>query len=85
MRNHQTDRPRGERAELRADGLPERIEGMMRSGRPFAAVEHEIDAMELPRNQKAALWLLSWSLRDRGTQLRDARELVTLVRAAPTG
>jgi hypothetical protein len=46
----------------------------MGRGEPFAAVEDTIDAAtELSEDQKAALWLFAFSLRDQAQQLLDAR------------
>jgi hypothetical protein len=52
------------------DAVAERI----KRGEPFGAVEDTIDrAAELSDDQKAALWLFAFSIRDRGQQLLDAR------------
>jgi hypothetical protein len=52
------------------DAVTERIE----AGEPFGAVEDAIDAVaELTMDQKAALWLLAFSLRDPAEQQLDAR------------
>ena len=59
----------------------EQVEAMMEQGMPFACVEDLIDAARLSRSQKAALWLLAWSLRDPALQRRDARVTVGLVNA----
>jgi hypothetical protein len=46
----------------------------MGRGEPFGAVEDAIDAAaELSEDQKAALWLFAFSLRDQGQQQFDAR------------
>jgi hypothetical protein len=46
----------------------------MERGERFGAVEDTIDAAaELSEEQKAALWLFAFSLRDRSHQLLDAR------------
>jgi hypothetical protein len=46
----------------------------IQSGRPFGEVEDAIDALEeLTPEQKAALWLVAFSLRDRSEWRLDAR------------
>ena len=46
----------------------------MKRGERFGAVEDIIDeAVDLTEDQKAALWLFAFSLRDRGRQLPAAR------------
>jgi hypothetical protein len=50
------------------------VSGLMRAGEPFGEVEDAIDQLvELTQDQKAALWLLAFSMRDRREQERDAR------------
>ena len=50
------------------------------AGQPFGDVEQAIDAIaELTMDQKAALWLYGFSLRDRSEQVRDARAHLTAV------
>ena len=52
------------------DAVAERI----RRGESFGAVEDTInEAAELSEDQKAALWLFAFCLRDSGQQLLDAR------------
>jgi hypothetical protein len=47
---------------------------LMYSGQSFGAVEDAIDdSADLTEDAKAALWLLAFSLRATGDQLRDAR------------
>ena len=47
---------------------------LMESGQAFGAVEDAIDEVtELTEDAKAALWLLAFSMRPPGDQLRDAR------------
>ena len=60
----------------------EQVEAMMEQGMPFACVEDLIDAAQLSRDHKAALWLLAWSLRDPALQRKDARMTMGLVTAA---
>ena len=53
------------------------VEGMMDSSEPFGNVEDFIDqARSLDRDQKAALWLLAWSMRSNPVQRREAREML---------
>ena len=54
------------------------VEGMMGyASEPFPKVEDFIDqARALDRNQKAALWLLAWSMRSNPVQRREAREML---------
>lgn len=55
------------------DECREHVESMIERGAAFACVEDEIDLAELADDQKAALWLLAWSLRDPELQREDAR------------
>jgi hypothetical protein len=49
------------------------VEGMMDASEPFGAVESFIDeAAALGQDEKAALWLLAWSLRGTLVQRQDA-------------
>ena len=41
----------------------EHVEALMEAGEPFAAVERAIEVTRLPEDERAALWLLAWSLR----------------------
>jgi hypothetical protein len=53
------------------------VEGMMDASEPFWKVEDFIDqAQALDGNQKAALWLLAWSMRSNPVQRREAREML---------
>ena len=53
------------------------VEGMMDASEPFGAVEDFINgAGVLNGDQKAALWLLAWSLRNNLVQRREARAMV---------
>jgi hypothetical protein len=50
------------------------------AGEPFGAVEDAIDELaDLTLDQKAALWLLAFSLRDQSQQQVDARAHLTAV------
>jgi hypothetical protein len=50
------------------------VEQRMQAGEPFGTVEHSIDHVEdLTADEKAALWLFAFSLRDPADQQSDAR------------
>jgi hypothetical protein len=44
----------------------------MAAGEPFGVVEEAIELADVTEDQKAALWLLAFSMRDRHDQRRDA-------------
>ena len=47
---------------------------LVTSGEPFSNVEHAIhEAADLTKQQRAALWLFAFSLRDQSEQQVDAR------------
>jgi hypothetical protein len=52
---------------------------MIQAGELFGVVEDTINAAALVEDQKAALWLLAWSSRDRFAQRRDALAALALV------
>ena len=53
---------------------------LIRAGEPFGYVEDRIDDVaELTKDEKAALWLLAFSLRDPAEQQRDARAHLAFV------
>ena len=53
------------------------VEGMMDDCEPFREVEDFIDqAPALDGDQKAALWLLAWSMRSNPVQRREARAML---------
>jgi hypothetical protein len=54
----------------------EEVERRMRIGEPFGSVEDMINGAEISEDEKAALWLLAWSLRDRKAQLRENRSML---------
>ena len=61
------------------------VEGMMNAGEPFGTVETFInEAAALNQGEKAALWLLAWSLRDAAVQRREALAMVSSVAWRPT-
>ncbi len=53
----------------------EEVRTMLNRGTPFVHVEEAIDTTPKPPEEKAALWLLAWSLRDRWTPRRDIRPM----------
>lgn len=53
------------------------VEGMMDAREPFGRVEAFIDqAQTLDGDQKAALWLLAWSMRSSPVQRSEARAML---------
>jgi hypothetical protein len=58
------------------DSVSERI----KAGEPFGEVEESIDELaDLTMDQKAALWLFAFSLRDKAEQVLDARTYLATV------
>ena len=55
------------------------VERMLQAGRSFSEIEDFIEASPLEELQKAALWMLAWAHQDPASQLRLARETLTLV------
>ena len=56
------------------------VAGLMKGGEPFGRIENVIDdCAELNQEQKAALWLFAFSLRDRAEQQLDARAHLSAV------
>ena len=54
------------------------INGMMDASQPFGDVETFIDeAAELDRDEKTALWLLAWLLRDGWIQRQEALAILS--------
>jgi hypothetical protein len=55
-------------------GYRDEVTELIQAGESFGGVEEAIDrAAELSMDEKAALWLFAFSLRDRDEQQRDAR------------
>ena len=53
---------------------------LMEAGEPFGEVEDAIDQVaDLTEDAKAALWLLAFSMRDPGDQVRAARVHLAVV------
>jgi hypothetical protein len=65
-----------------AGGLEE-VERMMSAGESFGAVETMIDEAQLTEEQKAALWLFAWSMRDTPAQRRETRGLLAYLSSVP--
>jgi hypothetical protein len=54
------------------------VEGMIDASEPFGEVEIFInEAAALDEDEKAALWLLAWSLRDAWVQRREALAMLS--------
>jgi hypothetical protein len=69
------------RAPLAAHQLT--VQALMEDGEPFGAVEDAIDDLDRGTEEKAALWLLAWSLQEPHLQRRRAQTtLQTLARNA---
>ncbi|HEX8855302.1 MAG TPA: hypothetical protein VF752_06845 [Thermoleophilaceae bacterium] len=52
------------------------IERRMSAGEPFGSVEDMINRAELSEDEKSALWLLAWSMRDTDSQRQETRALL---------
>jgi hypothetical protein len=62
------------------DYYRDEVEGMMEAGEPFGEVEDYINQTgPLAELERAALWLLAWSLRDASAQRQDARAALLLL------
>jgi hypothetical protein len=48
------------------------VEAMMCAGEPLGSVEEAIERAPLPEEQRAALWLVAWSLNERPVWRRSA-------------
>ena len=65
---------RGTQRERTLTGYRDVVAELIKGGEPFGDVEDAIDEVaDLTMEQKAALWLFAFSLRDRCEQQRDAR------------
>jgi hypothetical protein len=65
---------RGTHATPALGSYRDEVTQLIMSGEPFGNVEDAIDEVaELTQDQKAALWLLAFSLRDPREQQADAR------------
>jgi hypothetical protein len=62
-------------------GYRDEVTELMQAGESFGGVEEAIDGVaELSMDEKAALWLFAFSLRDRDEQQRDARAHLAALR-----
>lgn len=61
-------------------GYRDSVTQLVEAGEEFGDIEYAIDAVaELTEDQKAALWLLAFSMRDPNEQQRDARAYLSSV------
>jgi hypothetical protein len=67
------------RSKPRFDRYRDDVTNRVRAGEPFGEVEDAIELADVTQDQKAALWLFAFSLRDRGDQERDARTHLAVV------
>jgi hypothetical protein len=72
------------RGTLKREGLSgyrDEVTELVKAGEPFGDIEDAIDgAGDITIDQKAALWLIAFSLRDRDEQQREARAHLAAVR-----
>jgi alkylhydroperoxidase family enzyme len=59
------------------------VERMMSVGESFGAIETMIDEAQLNEEEKAALWLFAWSMRDKREQRRETRGLLAYLSSVP--
>ena len=65
-------------------GFRDRVTELTKEGLPLGDVQDAIDAQPtLTEDQKAALWLFAFSLRDRSENRRHARALLAVAGGAP--
>jgi hypothetical protein len=67
------------RDRLALAGYRDEVTDRMEAGQPFDEVENVIDLADVTEDQKAALWLLAFAMRDAREQQRDARGYLALV------
>jgi hypothetical protein len=58
------------------EACQDKVEAMMRVGESFRSVEAAIEGANIAADEKAALWLLAWSMRNDITQAQDARAML---------
>jgi hypothetical protein len=63
------------------DGYRDEVEQLLAAGTPFRDVEDAIVETELTADQKAALWLLAWSLIGPDGQDHEAQRALTVAAA----
>ena len=61
----------------------EEVERRLSAGESFDSVEDVIDKARLTEEEKAALWLFAWSMRDRRAQQRETRGLLAYLSSTP--
>jgi hypothetical protein len=64
---------------LALTGYRDDVTDRMEAGQPFDEVENVIELADVTEDQKAALWLLAFAMRDKREQQRDARGYLALV------
>jgi hypothetical protein len=65
-------------------GFRDEVTELTAQGRPLSDVEDAINAQPaLTEDQRSALWLFAFSLRDRSDKRRQARAILAAARAAP--
>jgi hypothetical protein len=57
------------------DAYQDEVEGMMRFGESFGRVEATIDSARITEDERAALWLLAWSIRNHPADPQDRTTL----------
>ena len=67
------------RDRLALAGYRDEVTDRMEAGQPFDEVENVIELADVTEDQKAALWLLAFAMRDKREQQRDARGYLALV------
>ena len=67
------------RERLALTGYRDDVTDRMEAGQPFDEVENVIELADVTEDQKAALWLLAFAMRDTREQQRDARGYLALV------
>lgn len=55
------------------DAYQDEVEGMMRFGKSFGSVEATIERAKVTEDERAALWLLAWSMRNGVADGQDDR------------
>ena len=58
------------------DACQDEVEGRMRVGGSLGGVEATIQRAEITDDERAALWLLAWSMQDGIARAQDARAML---------
>jgi hypothetical protein len=58
------------------DACQDEVEGRMKVGDSLGGVEATIEGAEITDDERAALWLLAWSMRDGIAHAQDARAML---------